>query len=177
MLRLADADLRDVVGAAVEAARPLVDDKHSIDLKVPDRRVPVRIDVDRVQTIVSNLISNALKYSPAGGDVTCEVSRRGGVARVAITDSGLGIAKDDLPILFTRFGRVSTRDTLHLPGTGLGLYLGRQLARLHGGEITVVSEPGRGSTFALHLPEAEGTRAIARPRSPAATARKGTAEN
>ncbi len=177
MLRLTDADLRDVVSAAVEAARPVVDDKHSIELKVPDRRVPVRIDVDRVQTIVSNLISNAIKYSPSGGQVTCQVSRRGGVARVAVTDIGLGIAKEDLPILFTRFGRVSTRDTLHLPGTGLGLYLGRQLARLHGGEITVVSEPGRGSTFALHIPEAEATHAVAKPRSPAMTARKGATES
>jgi two-component system sensor histidine kinase VicK len=155
----------------------MVDDKHSIELKVPDRRVPVRIDVDRVQTIVSNLISTAIKYSPNGGRVTCEVSRRGGVARVAVTDIGLGIAKEDLPILFTRFGRVSTRDTLHLPGTGLGLYLGRQLARLHGGEITVVSEPGRGTTFALHMPEAEATHPVAKPRSPATATRKRATES
>jgi signal transduction histidine kinase len=64
----------------------------------------------------------------------------------------VGIAKEDLPILFTRFGRVSTPQTDHLSGTGLGLYLGRQLARLHGGEITVESSPGKGSTFTLHLP-------------------------
>jgi len=71
-----------------------------------------------------------------------------------VKDQGVGIAREDLPILFTRFGRVSTPDTDHLPGTGLGLYLGRQLARLHGGEITVDSDPGRGSTFTLHLPVA-----------------------
>jgi signal transduction histidine kinase len=105
-----------------------------------------------VKTIITNLISNAIKYSPAGGPIDVELVNRGGIARVAVTDTGVGIAKDDLPILFTRFGRVSTSQTVHLPGTGLGLYLGRQLARLHGGEITVDSAPGRGSTFTLHLP-------------------------
>ena len=85
---------------------------------------------------------------------------------MTVTDTGIGIAKEDLPILFTRFGRVSTSQTVHLPGTGLGLYLGRQLARLHGGEITVDSAPGRGSTFTLHLPVSASSQASpARERS------------
>ena len=152
MLRPAEIDLRDVVSEAVEAARPLVDDRHEISLRIPERPVQVRVDAERVRTIVSNLISNAIKYSPSGGTIDCELTARAGIARVAVKDSGVGIAKEDLPILFTRFGRVSTPNTNHLPGTGLGLYLGRQLARLHGGEITVESAPGRGSTFTLHLP-------------------------
>ena len=152
MLRPAEIDLRDVVSEAVEAARPLVDDRHEISLRIPERPVQVRVDAERVRTIVSNLISNAIKYSPSGGTIECELTARAGIARVAVKDSGVGIAKEDLPILFTRFGRVSTPHTNHLPGTGLGLYLGRQLARLHGGEITVESAPGRGSTFTLHLP-------------------------
>jgi len=152
MLRPVEIDLRRVVSEAVDAARPLVDDRHEISLKAPERPVPVRVDAERVKTIVSNLISNAIKYSPSGGAIDCELTARGGIARVAVTDSGVGIAKDDLPILFTRFGRVSTPHTDHLPGTGLGLYLGRQLARLQGGEITVDSAPGKGSTFTLHLP-------------------------
>ena len=152
MLRPAEIDLRDVVSEAVEAARPLVDDRHEISLRIPERPVQVRVDAERVRTIVSNLISNAIKYSPSGGTIDCELTARAGIARVAVKDSGVGIAKEDLPILFTRFGRVSTPHTNHLPGTGLGLYLGRQLARLHGGEITVESAPGRGSTFTLHLP-------------------------
>jgi signal transduction histidine kinase len=152
MLRPAETDLREVVSEAVEDARPMVDERHKISLRVPERPVQVRVDAERVKTIVSNLISNAIKYSPSGGNVDCELTARGGIARVAVKDSGVGIAKADLPILFTRFGRVSTSQTNHLPGTGLGLYLGRQLARLHGGEITVESIPGRGSTFTLHLP-------------------------
>jgi signal transduction histidine kinase len=152
MLRPEDADLRDIVSVAIDSARPMVDDKHEIRVKCPERPVRVRVDADRVKTIVANLISNAIKYSPNGGPIECELVNRGGIARVSVTDSGVGIAKEDLPILFTRFGRVSTSQTVHLPGTGLGLYLGRQLARLHGGEITVDSAPGRGSTFTLHLP-------------------------
>jgi signal transduction histidine kinase len=152
MLRPVEADLRDIVGAAVDAVRPLDDDEHPIELDCPDQPVSVRVDPDRIQTIVANLISNAIKYSPAGGAIVCEVATRGEVARVSVKDSGLGIAKEDLPVLFTRFGRVTTPQTNHLPGTGLGLYLARQLARLHGGEITVDSEPGRGSNFTLHLP-------------------------
>jgi signal transduction histidine kinase len=152
-LRESERDLRDIVRAAVDSARPLLDDKHEIKLEVPNRAVLVRVDAERIQTIVANLISNAIKYSPAGGAVSCEVATRGGVSRVFVKDAGVGIESKDLPILFTRFGRVSTPQTDHLPGTGLGLYLGRQLARLHGGEITVDSEPGRGSTFTLHLPE------------------------
>jgi signal transduction histidine kinase len=152
LLRPAETDLREVVTAAVEAARPLVDHSHEISLEIPERPVQVRADAERIKTIVSNLVSNAIKYSPSGGAIECELTARGGIARVAVKDSGVGIAKEDLPILFTRFGRVSTPHTDHLSGTGLGLYLGRQLARLHGGEITVESSPGKGSTFTLHLP-------------------------
>jgi signal transduction histidine kinase len=154
LLRPEANDLRDIVNAAVESERPALDGQHNIQVKCPDRPVHVRVDGERVKTIVSNLVSNAIKYSPKGGPVDVDLVSRGGIARVSVKDQGVGIAKGDLPILFTRFGRVSTPETDHLPGTGLGLYLGRQLARLQGGEITVDSDPGRGSTFTLHLPVA-----------------------
>jgi signal transduction histidine kinase len=162
MLRPEATDLRNVVSAAVDAARPLVEDKYQIRVKCPERPVRVRVDGERIKTIVSNLVANAIKYSPAGGPVEIELICRGGIARVSVRDRGVGIAKDDLPILFTRFGRVSTPETDHLPGTGLGLYLGRQLARLHGGDITVDSDPGRGSTFTLHLPVSDATSSVPR---------------
>jgi signal transduction histidine kinase len=171
MLRPQQADLRNIVEAAVDSVRPLVDEKREITVKSPDRPVHVRVDAERVKTIVANLISNAIKYSPGGGPVRCELSGRSGIARVSVTDTGVGIAKEDLPILFTRFGRVSTPQTDHLPGTGLGLYLGRQLARLHGGEITVDSAPGRGSTFTLHLPLAPPAAAVPKPERSSSTAR------
>ena len=153
-LRVSDTDLRDVAKAAADTVAPLVDGQHRLELDLPDRRVRVRIDPDRTRTIIANLLTNALKYSPDGGDVTCQVRARGGVARVTVTDEGLGIAHEHLPTLFTRFGRVITPRTEHLKGTGLGLFLARQLARLQGGDITVASVEGKGSTFTLQLPVA-----------------------
>jgi signal transduction histidine kinase len=170
MLRPEANDLRDLVNAAVDSARPVLDGEHEIRVKCPDRPVHVRVDGERVKTIVSNLVGNAIKYSPMGGTVDVDVVNRGGIARVSVKDQGVGIAKEDLPILFTRFGRVSTPETDHLPGTGLGLFLGRQLARLHGGEITVDSEPGRGSTFTLHLPVSEQPKGGSRPSRSASAA-------
>ncbi len=153
-LRLVEADLRDIARSAADGVAPLVDAPHRLDLDLPDRRVKVRVDVDRTRTIIGNLLSNALKYSPEGGTVACQVRADGGIARVAVQDEGLGIAESNLPTLFTRFGRVITPETEHLRGTGLGLFLGRQLARMQGGDITVISIAGKGSTFTLHLPVA-----------------------
>jgi signal transduction histidine kinase len=153
-LKLVEADLRDVARAAAESVSPLVDPDHELELDLPERRVRVNVDLDRTKTIIANLLSNAIKYSPRGGTVTLQVRGRAGVARVAVTDTGLGIANENLTTLFTRFGRVITPETEHLKGTGLGLFLGRQLARLQGGDITVMSTPGKGSTFTLHLPTA-----------------------
>jgi len=151
-LRAVEADLRDIARSAADTVAPLVDAKHRLELDLPERRVRVRVDPDRTRTIIANLLSNAIKYSPRGGDVTCQVRSRGGVARVTVTDEGLGIAREDLATLFTRFGRVITPQTEHLTGTGLGLFLARQLARLQGGDITVASVEAKGSTFTLQLP-------------------------
>jgi signal transduction histidine kinase len=102
--------------------------------------------------IVSNLLENAIKYSPTGGRVQCAVSGTNGVATLRVVDSGVGVAHEDLPRLFNRFDRIEHRATSHVGGTGLGLYLSRELARQHGGDIRVESRPGSGSTFTLTLP-------------------------
>lgn len=154
-LRPVEADLREIARAAAEVVSPLLDRKHRIILDLQDRRVRVNVDPERTKTIIANLLSNAIKYSPNGGPITCAVRARAGTARVAVTDEGLGIAREDMNTLFTRFGRVVTPETEHLKGTGLGLFLSRQLARLQGGDITVVSEAGKGSTFTLQLPVAQ----------------------
>lgn len=158
MIKPQEADLRDIVRTAADGMRPLLDDGHQLKVQLPSRAVPVKVDVERVQTIVTNLIDNAVKYSPGGGDVNVTVTSRAGIGRVAVKDGGVGIASDDMSVLFTRFGRIPNVKTDHLPGTGLGLYLGRQLARLHGGDVTVESTPGEGSTFTLHLPAQEQAR-------------------
>lgn len=153
------ADLREVARLAVEMAKPLTDSNHAVVFESPDIEVPVMIDVDRIGTIVGNLLSNAIKYSPAGGPVTCSVSVGDHVGKVSVTDQGVGIPPDRIDRLFTRFGRIVTPETSHIPGTGLGLYLSRELARLHGGDLTAASTPGRGSTFTLAVPLMEENRA------------------
>jgi signal transduction histidine kinase len=153
-LRAVETDLRDIARSAAGMVMPLLDEEHKLEMDLPDRRVRVKVDPDRTKTIVANLLSNAIKYSPGGGTITCQVRSRAGVARVAVTDEGLGISRDSMAKLFTRFGRILTPETEHLKGTGLGLFLGRQLARLQGGDITVASVEGKGSTFTLQLPVA-----------------------
>jgi signal transduction histidine kinase len=105
-----------------------------------------------VTTILANLLSNAVKHSLGGGAVDCVVSVDAHTARVEVTDHGLGIALEDMAKLFTRFGRITTRENSGISGTGPGLYLSRELARQQGGDITATSETGRGSRFTLTLP-------------------------
>ena len=154
-LTLEDTDLRKLVESAVEALRPAAGSTHPLSVRVPERPVTALVDRARVMTILTNLLDNAIKYSPAGGAVSCELLEVAGTVRISVHDEGLGIEPRDLGRLFTRFGRLVTRDNSHIPGTGLGLYLSRELARMHHGDITVSSVPGRGSTFVLELPSTQ----------------------
>ncbi len=151
-LQLSTIDLGSIVQRAVDAVTPLASSRHEVIYTPP--RQPITAVADEVRTviIVTNLLQNAVKYSPRGGVVQCFVTADDGVGIVSVWDQGLGIAPDDLPRLFSRFGRLVTRENSHIPGTGLGLYLARELARLHGGDITVRSAPGAGSCFTLTLP-------------------------
>jgi signal transduction histidine kinase len=154
-LDLGEHDLREIVDDAVRTMRPLASMGHELTLVEEPHPVPVLADHRRIKTVLTNLIDNAIKYSPNGGSIEVRVSRQQEAAVVSVTDHGLGIAPEDQGQLFQRFGRIVTKRNSHVLGTGLGLYLGRQLALAHGGDITVDSEPGRGSTFSLVLPVAE----------------------
>ncbi|HEY8761578.1 MAG TPA: HAMP domain-containing sensor histidine kinase [Candidatus Dormibacteraeota bacterium] len=149
------ADLREVARAALEMSEPFADSAHALVFESPDIEIPVLVDVDRIATVIGNLLTNAIKYSPGGGPVTLSVSTDDHVARISVTDTGVGIPADRIDRLFTRFGRIVTPETSHIPGTGLGLYLSRELARLHGGDITATSVLGKGSTFVLAVPLTE----------------------
>jgi signal transduction histidine kinase len=155
-LQVARLDLRDVVHEAVRSLEPLAGARHRLVTETPGASVEVTGDNSRLNMIVTNLVHNAIKYSPDGGQVRVSCRTAGDHAEVAVTDEGVGIAADDLGRLFTRFGRIATPETAQIAGTGLGLYLARDLAHRHGGEVGVVSEPGVGSTFTLTLPLATG---------------------
>jgi signal transduction histidine kinase len=165
VLRTEILDACRAAAAAVEVVRPLADDRHPLIVDCGPEPVRVNADPDRLATILVNLIDNAVKYSPQGGEVHCAVRVQDGHACVSVRDQGVGIAEGDLPHLFTKFGRVSTPETQHIAGTGLGLYLCRELARQQGGDISVQSEPGQGSTFTLSLPLAAAADETA-PRQP-----------
>jgi signal transduction histidine kinase len=145
-------DLRSIVVAAVTAIQAQVLPSQSLVTRAPREPIMVDVDAGRVVTILRNLLDNALKFSPNGGEVRCSVSVSGDTARVHVVDHGLGIPPEQMHQLFIRFSRVVTTDNSHISGTGLGLYLSRELARLHGGDITVTSKLGAGTRFVLSLP-------------------------
>ncbi len=147
-------DLVEIVESALSSTAPMLTSAHRLSRRLPRVPVPVTVDRERMMTAVTNLIGNAIKYSPGGGEIRCSLTVRDGSARVRIGDQGLGIGPEDMPRLFTRFGRLVTSDNSHIPGTGLGLYLAREFANRSGGTITVRSKPGRGSIFTLSLPTA-----------------------
>jgi len=150
-------DLNQIVHRSVGAAETTATPRHRV--RFDDRvggAVWVLGDVLRLEIIIANLLDNAIKYSPKGGDVTAQLSMSGDVAVLRVRDQGIGIAPEDMDRLFVRFSRVS--NLTDVPGTGLGLYLARELARLHKGEIVAVSKPGEGSEFVLNLPVEPNTK-------------------
>ena len=114
-------------------------------------------DPDRLKQLLLNLVDNAIKYTPAGGEVKLSLERDTQWVRVSVADNGMGIPADDLPKIFDRFYRVDkarARDDSNgsIGGTGLGLAIVKWIAEAHGGRIEVKSEVGKGSTFTLWLP-------------------------
>ena len=144
------SDLVELTEQAVEGVSQLLS-KHVLSVETPPRPIQADVDPDRFQIVVRNLLSNAAKYSPAGGRIGVRVSSNG-VAKVAVTDEGFGIASEDQARLFTRFARIETKATVGIAGTGLGLWLSREIARMHDGDLTVESTAGRGSTFTFQVP-------------------------
>lgn len=110
----------------------------------------VNVDPDHIREVVGNLIENAIKYTKAG-DVTVDVTGDEGRVEIAITDTGIGIPKEDISHLFQKFYRIDNTDTREIGGTGLGLYLCRRLVETMGGRIWVTSTLGKGSTFHIEL--------------------------
>ena len=118
---------------------------------------PVKADKGRIFQVLDNLVSNAIKFTPEGGDVHVSVGRSNGTIRLEIADTGIGISPEEQHRLFERFFRASTASERHIPGTGLGLYIARAIVEAHGGAISVESEPGHGTAFRIEMPVGSGT--------------------
>lgn len=117
-----------------------------------DAPVTILGDKIRVEQTIINIVSNAIKYTPEGGEIRLTLTAADGTARIAVADNGIGIPKEDLPHLFERFYRVEKARNSDKGGTGLGLAIAREFALAHGGDILVDSELGRGTTFTIVFP-------------------------
>ena len=118
------------------------------------RLTPAEVFADpgRLHQIITNLLTNALKFTPAGGRVTLSTGPAGGKCVLQVTDTGIGIPADELPHIFDRFWR--GQQAAHVSGSGIGLSVATELARAHGGRLTAGSEPGHGTQMTLTLPAA-----------------------
>jgi len=147
-------DVRETVEGVHRSVAPLAQQKRQ-DLQLePGDGGTVRLDQARFRQVLLNVLSNAVKYTPDGGQVTTSVSRRDGAIIVAVRDTGVGIAAEDQARVFDDFARIESGYAQTQQGTGLGLALARRLVRLMGGDITVESRPGQGSTFTVTVPAA-----------------------
>lgn len=149
-LKLEPCDVRGLVQEVVtlfEAGSP----QHRFAITVPAENIPVRCDSLRIEQVLSNLVSNAIKYSPEATAIEISAAREGDSAVITVTDHGIGIPAEEHSTLFQPFRRVGLSKE-SIPGVGLGLFVVRQIVDAHGGRIEVDSEPGRGSTFRLYLP-------------------------
>jgi PAS domain S-box-containing protein len=127
---------------------------NGIELRVeaPDDIPPVAGDANQLRQVISNLVDNAIKYSPQGGDVELRLNQNGQFARIEVVDAGLGIPRDEHERIFEKFYRLDPALTRGVNGTGLGLYISKELVERMNGRISVDSEPGRGSTFVVEVP-------------------------
>jgi signal transduction histidine kinase len=154
-------DLRKLAEGSIELLA-MQASKGSVEmsLNIPETPVMVTADPDELGKVIDNLASNAVKYTLPGGTVRLEVCIEGDHAVVLCADTGLGISTADQVHLFSAFHRSSNPEALSIPGTGLGLAISRRIAQMHGGEIQVSSELGKGSTFRLRLPLLEHFRTL-----------------
>lgn len=144
-------DLNAVVSEVVEHVRPTAP-QHPVSLRLDPGVGEISGDRDKLTQVLANLMNNAVKYSPDGGEIVVSTRVEGATAHVVVRDHGMGIPNEALKSIFERYGRVESVATRHIQGTGLGLPIVRQIMQLHGGTVWAESTVGEGSVFHLTLP-------------------------
>jgi signal transduction histidine kinase len=159
-LELVPVRLQQVLADAVETTTPMFARLgHTLTLALPDKPIWVRGDAARCHQIFANLLTNAAKYTPAGGHICLAAQEEGGLARVCVADNGVGIAATALPGLFDIFTQEQRSRGLSQGGLGIGLAVVHRLVQLHGGSVVAQSDgEQRGSAFVVRLPLCDGGR-------------------
>lgn len=155
-------DLRPLVEEVADLHRA-VSDQHHLETSVPEQPVLVRGDPTRLIQVLTNLVSNAIKYSPEGGAVRVGLAEAGGEAVISVADEGLGVPPEDRERIFEPFHRTKRGEARRIPGVGLGLSVSRRLVLAHGGRIEVEERQGGGSVFRVRLPVAPAAEEGPRP--------------
>jgi signal transduction histidine kinase len=151
-LHESELDLAAVAQQSVHEAEPLAA-VGGVTLRCETEPVPgVAADRGRMFQLLDNLVSNAIKFTPSGGEVSVRVQAADGAVRLEVADTGIGIPAEEQHRLFERFYRASTAADQQVQGTGLGLYIARAIVEAHGGEITFESEAGQGTAFRIEIP-------------------------
>jgi signal transduction histidine kinase len=150
-------DLNAIVTEAVGHVRPNAP-AHPVALNLDPHIGEMRGDRDKLTQVIANLLNNAVKYSPKGGEIVVSTRVEGSAAHVVVRDHGIGIPEEALESIFERYGRVESRATRHIQGTGLGLPIVRQIVHLHGGTVWAESTVGEGSVFHVTLPRGTASR-------------------
>lgn len=147
----APVDLAELAKRVVDELQPSLD-RHSVVLRGVDSPLLVMGDELRLEQVLQNLIQNGVKYSPAGGEVVVEVSHDQEMVQILVRDSGIGIPKSSIPNLFRRFFRAENVREHRISGIGVGLYVVNEIITRHGGQVSVESTEGEGTTFIVQLP-------------------------
>ncbi len=156
-LQRASLDIAQSIRGVANSLKPQIEGKaQQLALDIPATLPAVSGDPDRVTQILTNLLSNAYKYTPKGGTITISAVSERSMVRVDVRDTGIGLSAEEQAQLFTKFFRARNQTTEEVGGTGLGLAITRSLVEMHGGKIIVFSAPGQGSTFSFTLPTVQG---------------------
>jgi signal transduction histidine kinase len=157
--RFVNANIADLVERTLLVLDPLAAQKEIEIVRCFELGLPgISADAGMLTQAMTNIVGNAIQYSPAKTKITVDVQTHLNRLQISVRDQGYGISPEQLPHIFEKFYRVSHRQTPQVSGTGLGLALTREITELHGGHITVESEPGKGSTFTVYLPVVPKTR-------------------
>ncbi|UCC68493.1 MAG: CHASE2 domain-containing protein [Armatimonadota bacterium] len=151
-MHYSEVDLRELAEHVIRFQR-VTTSAHSFRFEFPEHVVSVEGDRDKVEQILTNLVSNAIKYSPRGGEIVVGASEERDEVKVLVRDQGVGMSQEEVGALFQPYQRVDRDAIKGIRGTGLGLYLVRGLTEAHAGRVWVESEPGQGSTFYFSLPK------------------------